>query len=469
MINKYIERHIKRKIVIVEFLFESVGRDLELEILREKLCVSKPTLNKDFFFLKDIFGQKIEMCLKKEGNIFIKSIDISLESAYQCVYRYSDFLNMLSFILLNDFKGNLKKYIEDRYCSRAKVYMEKKKVFQYLQECKINDAEDFKKILLLAKLETEYGIVCVPSYVAKLYDSEINSILTTSLRLSISTKRKLCVIALLLISMSEINIDVSEIEKNFILNICYFSKQDKEIIKKVSSYFKKQKKIKENLFSLFYKVVSTNLYLPGYMPNEYLNLFLKNETIKSIIEEFQIRFGKKLVHDTQFLGVLFNCIKGLTLEVSEFLLPKEFECLSKSLYYQVFNAVKEWKEKQNECNFILNSECLIYLSNKVFTILKKEEKLKLYVYSDSFLEYLEIFQNLEKNLSVNAEIIDFWVYSFKQIPLIKGVNKIIITDIKHYGEVQIEGIEILYYKFPIAFEERKMLNEQLLDYIDNYI
>lgn len=50
MINKYIEKHIKRKIIIVEFLFENVGRNIDLEPLREKLGVSKPTLNKDFFF-----------------------------------------------------------------------------------------------------------------------------------------------------------------------------------------------------------------------------------------------------------------------------------------------------------------------------------------------------------------------------------------------------------------------------------
>lgn len=50
MINKYIEKHIKRKIMIIELLFENVGRNLELEIIRKKLCVSKPTLNKDFFF-----------------------------------------------------------------------------------------------------------------------------------------------------------------------------------------------------------------------------------------------------------------------------------------------------------------------------------------------------------------------------------------------------------------------------------
>lgn len=60
MINKYIEKHIKRKIVIVECLFESVGRDLELETLREKLCISKPTLNKDFFFLKTFLNKKLK-------------------------------------------------------------------------------------------------------------------------------------------------------------------------------------------------------------------------------------------------------------------------------------------------------------------------------------------------------------------------------------------------------------------------
>lgn len=419
--------------------------------------------------MKDILGSKIEMCLKKEGNVFLKKINISLEVAYQCIYRQSDFLNVLNFILLNGSKGSLTKYIEDGYCSRAKVYMEKKRVLQYLRECQIDDSEDLKKILLLAKLETEYGINCVPLYIENLYKNEINSLLNTSLRLSISTKRKLCVIALLMISMKEININVQEIEKNFVLNICFLSNQDREVIKKVSSYFKKQNDYKKNIFSFFYKIVSTNLYLPGYMPNEYLTLFLKNEIIKSLIDEFQFLFGKKLVYDTQFLGVLFNCIKGLTLEVSEFLLPKETECLSESLYYQVLNTITNWKEKYIECNFILNTECLMYLANKIFTILKKEEKLKLYVYSDSFLEYLEIFQNLEKNLNVNAEIIDFWVSNFKQIPLLKGVNKIVVTDIKHYGEFQVEGIEILYYKFPIPLEERKMFNEQLLDYINNFI
>lgn len=409
------------------------------------------------------------MCFKKEGNVFVKKIAISLKSAYQCIYRQSDFLNMLNFILLNDSKGNLKKYIENRYCSRAKVYLVKKRVLQYLEECQISGQEDFKKILLLAKLETEYGIACVPSYVENLYEQEINSLLNTFLWLSVDTKRKLCVIVLLMISMSEINIDVTQIDQNFILNNCFLSNQDKETIKKISSYFKKQKEYKENLFSFFYKILNTNLYLPGYMPNEYLNLFLKNEIIKNLIDKFQLRFGKILVHDTQFLGVLFNCIKDLTLGVSEFLLPKESECLSESLYYQVLNVVTEWKEQYTEYNFILNTECLMYLANKVFTILKKEEKLKIYVYSDSFLEYLEIFQNLEKNLNIDAKIIDFWVYNFKQIPLLKGDNKIIITDIKHYGEFHVKGVNILYFKFPIAFEERRILNEQLLDYINHFM
>ncbi|WP_445449147.1 hypothetical protein [Enterococcus lactis] len=470
MINKYIEKHIKRQIFLLEKFFKKSDQShVYTTDLIDTLNISKPTFLKDLTAIQEILGDDFKISFYKQDKqeeIYIENNGICFNEALCRIYRQSDFLNILSFFLTNNTGKTFKEYINEHFYSRAKAYSVKKKVWQYLREINVGQQDVLKKILLITKLETEYGIQCIPSYIRNLYAKEVKKKVDKSFFLTLYEKKKMVVIILLLIQNVGLNMDLNNEKNFFVINMIEIPEKEKKLFLELEVFWKNQNQLKDSIVKFFYKIISTNIYFPSLMNKKQVDSLINQPEIKYLLDLFKEEFGTRILNDIQFLGVVFNCIKFLTLEISEFLLCKEKFDSSQEIYYRVLDLFINWEEHYKEIEFAINTECLNYLVNKIVSILKKEEKLKIYIYSESFLEYIQIFQDLENCLKINAEIVDFWLYNPLQFHLIKGDNRIIITSIEYYKTIFSNEERIHYLRFPMDESEGKNFNSYLLNLIE---
>lgn len=463
MISKYIERHIKRKILLLDFFFDNVESDLDISYLLEMLNVTKPTFFKDISIIQESLGNSLEITFHKYGKLHVINRGISYSDALSNIYRQSDFLNILGFFLVRTSNMPFQKYIDKNFYSRAKAYAVKKKVYQYFRESNLTEENELKKTLLIAKLEVEYGIPCLPKYICDLYKERMFCIINKSYFLSFREKQMFCQILMTLIGKKK-KLDILKyFNSNLILNVITIPEKEQFLFKELNELWKSEKDINYKIMLFFYKVISTNIYFPSLMSELELSNLIVNAKLNNLLKLFEKEFGSRLVNDRQFLGVFFNCIKCLSLESSEFLLCKDSKYVQHEYYYRVLNLFIDWEQKYEDGKFLINTECLNYLANRISTILKKEEKLKVYIYTDSFLEYIEMFQDLKKYLKVEVEIVDFWLYTPLQFPLIKGDNKIIVTNIQYLNTIFSNEKNIYFLKFPMTVKDGNNFNNYLLE------
>lgn len=74
-----------------------------------------------------------------------------------------------------------------------------------------------------------------------------------------------------------------------------------------------------------------------------------------------------------------------------------------------------------------------------------------------------MFQDLKKYLKVEVEIVDFWLYTPLQFPLIKGDNKIIVTNIQYLNTIFSNEKNIYFLKFPMTVKDGNNFNNYLLE------
>lgn len=463
MISKYIERHIKRKVLLLDLFFENTASYLDIDYVLELLKVTKPTLFKDIMIIQESLEGYLEITFHKYSKLHVINRGISYNDALSNIYRQSDFLKILGFLLVKPSNKSFQHYISENFYSRAKAYAVKKKVYQYFRESNITEDNELKKILLIAKLEVEYGIPCLPKYIHDIYKERIFHIVNKSHFLSFHEKQTFCLILMVLINKKEKQGILKHINPDIIINVIDVPEKDLFLFKELKELWRIEQHINYKLMFFFYKVISTNIYFPSLMTVTELTNLVTNAKLNNLLDLFEKEFGPKLVNDRQFLGVFFNCIKCLSLESSEFLLCKDSKYIQHEYYYRVLNLFIDWEQEYEDGNFLINTECLNYLANRISTILKKEEKLKIYIYTDSFLEYIEMFQDLKNYLKVEAEIVDFWLYTPLQFPLIEGDNKIIVTNIQYLNTIFSEEKNIYFLKFPMTKKVGKNFNNYLLE------
>lgn len=457
MITKYIEKHIKRKIYMLNFFLEHMGTQCSLENLINQLNVSRPTFYKDLSNIQEILGDDLEISLCKNNLVFIGNTNVEHSVCLKKIYQQSDFLQILGFFTVKDSKKTFKKFIDESFYSRAKAYTEKKKVEQYFRECGA-DNNDLKKVLLIAKLETEFGIECLPQYFKKIYMDEIKKIVNKSYFLSFQEKDMFIIIIMCCMKFDDLEISIKN--NYFIMSLVNIPNEDLPIFTDLEKLWKFKIPKKRELVCLFYKIISTNIFFPPYIVNN--NSWQTDEKIQSLLSLMEKAFGPILVNDLQFLGVFFNCIKLICFEVTDFLLKKDVENINQDFYYTLLNIFIFWEESYEDLTFKINTECIRYFCNKMSVFLKKEEKLKIYIYSETCLEYVEILQSLKIFLKVDVELVDFWLYSPKQFSMIKGKNKLIIADVKYRSTLFKITENIYFFKFPLADFEGDQLNIKLL-------
>ncbi|HGW6169559.1 TPA: helix-turn-helix domain-containing protein [Enterococcus faecalis] len=176
MLNNYLEKKIRNKIFIVKSLYSSEQYSvLEFSNL---LSISQSTVYNYFFEITQILGKKVEIvdkspCMKLDN----------LEQDLHKIYNTSEFLLLLKYFLKNTSEDSIANFIEDNDISRAKFYMIRKNVVEYLNNIGLNIyknkiiGNELKKKLLLAKIEVVYGISIISFAIKKRYEKSIEQFL----------------------------------------------------------------------------------------------------------------------------------------------------------------------------------------------------------------------------------------------------------------------------------------------------
>ncbi|MEX1447561.1 helix-turn-helix domain-containing protein [Enterococcus sp. C76] len=463
MLLKYIEKNILRKIYIIEKIFKE--KEIKINELIEYLQITKPTFFKDFSQIQLVFGNQINVQVKKNIMI-VKEIKVDYNTAAHQIYRQSDFLNVLGFMVI-DKKIPFKEYVDQSYCSRAKIYAEKKKVEQYFREVKINENELVKRVLLASKLEIDYGIDCIPAFLKEIYLNHVEEIVANFVFLSFYEKKIYSRVVLCIIQAKNMYSLVEKKMANFIFEKLEIPREENRVFNMLSDLWKLDKSGNDELVRFFYKIISANIYYPPVRNDNWLLEIKSLPIIQSLLSVFEVKFGEKLIGSEVFLGVFFNCVKCLDLEISDFLLSKEELFISYDLYIELINLFVNWKEVRGPVDFSIDTECIKYLGNKLNIILKKENKLKLCIYSESFLEYIEIYQFLLSYVKIDSEIVDFWALNLNESPIFNSCNHVIVAKLEHCNKEWLKKKNTVYLKTPLDNREIFQLNKSLLTFIAN--
>lgn len=417
---EYIEKHINRKVCIIKSIFENKNRLVTISFLEEKMHISKTTIMKDIDDLKDILNRNNINFVVKKNEVCILNFNIDIKDIQHLIYEQSDFLSVMKTLLIKEKFKNKFNHSSKLCYSRAKFYSLKKRVNEFFEIVGLNN-NLIKRILFISWLECEMGIQCVPLYIKNIYEERFKKIIDKMRYLTNSEKKKFNVIlqTFFIFDLKQIEIPANM----FFLEFCLYD-IDQRIIEEFNEFWKSDLSIKSSSATFFYKLLSSNFLMPVFLPKEYIDNLLNNPYIYKLLLNLEKTFSIELCINYKFLGVFFNFIKYRCLDVLDFFVPNEAitTLLGESVYLKVKNVFEKVGMNTDDGS-------LRYLSNRILSfILEKNDRIKIYIYSDSLLDFYEIYYFLKQNIKIDVELIDVWLNKPNQLVSIEGNKRIVILD-----------------------------------------
>jgi len=417
---KYIEKHINRKVTILKWLFENKSRSITISFLQNKMQVSKTTIMKDINDLKCTLNSYNVNLVIEKNELSILNFDGDIKDVQCYIYEQSDFLYVMRILLIN---GDSPFCFNEKircYYSRAKFYSIKKRVNEFLDSSDLSK-NLIRKILFISWLEYELGIQCIPDYIKNIYEQKFKNIIDKLYYLTNSEKKKFNVVLQTFFIFEMEDIEVSS--DMFFLDVC-LSDRDSKILEEINKIWKTgiSRKVSATIF--FYKLLSSNFLMPMFLSKEHIDKLLSDSFVKKIIYCLEKTIDIELCVNYKFLGILFNFIKYRCLNVLDLFIPNEpiTTLLGESIYLKIKSIFKDTEIK-------ISDNSLRYLSNKLLSlILEKDDRVKLYICSESLLGFYEIYYFLKQNLKIDVELVDVWLSQPDQLLSIEGKKRIVILD-----------------------------------------
>lgn len=451
---EYIEKHINRKVSIIKWIFENKNRLVTISFLEENMHVCKTTIMKDIDDLQYILKKNSIDFVVRKNEVCILNFDIDIKDIQHLIYEQSDFLSVMTALLIKEnFKNRVNQSSKPCY-SRAKFYSIKKRVNEFFEVVGLNN-NLIKRILFISWLEYEMGIQCVPSYIKNIYEQKFKSIIDKMRYLTNSEKIKFNVIlqTFFLFDLKQIEVPADI----FFLEFCVYD-TDQRIIEEFNEFWKFDLSIKSTSATFFYKLLSSNFLMPMFLSKEYVDNLLSNPYIKKLLSDLEKTFSIELCINYKFLGFFFKFIKYRCLDVLDFFVPNEAitTILGESVYLKVKNVFER-------VGMNMDDRSLRYLSNRILSfVLEKNDRVKIYIYSDSLLEFYEIYYFLKQNLKIDVELIDVWLNKPNQLVSIEGTKRIIVVDCDSLSSPIALKSETFFLRKPFTLEKIDELSNCIL-------
>ena len=460
MLNNYLELRVKNEIFIVEKLYSNDRYTISDFI--DSLHVSETTVYNYLYDLTEILQKDISV-RSRVPSMEKTSLWIDLKK----VYSRSDFLLVLSFFLRERENYSISNFIRDSGLSKAKVYSIRGRVIDYLERVGLRlvnnviDGEDLKKILLMAKITATYGIRLLPKSIIRSYNTYTEHFLEEISTPYLSAhSKKIFKYALLVILHKGKGIDLNlsttriDLEDVFLIPI----EVKKSIQNYVRSVFKPTNYEQQisNMNFLFILFSTSVLIVRSQKEIE------EKLCINTLLNLFAREFSSNVIGSSFFRFLLIDSVKQGLLGGFEFLVDETFTAPSSvDISKKVLNVMESYKDvlpiEEPTKEYVL-----YFLCAKIEQVLIQNSQAKLYIFSDSYAEYLEIYYSLKKCLKVNVKIVDSWFYTTAKLELFSGKNNIIVTSIENVDNKLFNNKKnVVFIKIPLDKTESRLLNEQI--------
>ncbi|EPM7463948.1 helix-turn-helix domain-containing protein [Enterococcus faecium] len=460
MIYQYLELRVRNEIHILKKLYSS--EECKINYLVDLLEVTKPT----------IYNYVSEMSYLLEKEINVKNNYVLLEDLgnYEAdlhkLYQSSSFLKIFSFFLEEQSNKNFKKFIQNNFLSRAKAYTVRKQVIDYLSknglEIGIHNnltGDPLKIVLLKAKFETIFGIKVVPEYIYNAYKESVDALLekcTVPYLSSYNAKMFESVVYQLICTDNYFDF-IHSIKFNELFRIPEsVNKSIVDFTKKI--YQESEIEIKRHNLFFFFRLFTTSAFV--VQDKEILQLDIE---LIQLLTEFKKEFGSTLIDSKFFYYLLLDCLKIDQTGCYEFLVEEKYnrEC-EPEILSKVLKIVEKWLENPEH---FLDENVVHFFCLKLEEIFYLISKMKINIYSDSYMEYLDIYYFLRNNLKVDIEIVDVWIYSLAQLTILDAKTRIIVTSVKNTNQFSDHPENVFFIEMPFNQQNINGLNKKILTYL----
>ncbi|WP_409023152.1 hypothetical protein ACJXDE_12880 (plasmid) [Enterococcus faecium] len=467
--EKYIEEHILRKKAIFDFLiYNQKGTIKQISNL---LNTTHTTIYKEINQITSLSNQAVEL---KQGTIYLHiTQEKEIRNFYRKLYKESDFLSLLFFYLTN----TNEKVIETSQfpISRSKFYTVKTKIKKF---CKINDLELKNKRIIGSYLKInwiksimsiKYGFNYYPKnnliyHEVKNFTRSINTIdncYLTNIELEIYFHH------LIYIFNNQNQLTLTINEKEILSCIVMIPPKLENSLKNLINKLSKKKKQEIlNYATLCFFFLNTHAFSPkitcDYKKVIY-NLFIKAPVINDLINRIEEHLEINLKNNELALNILFNHIKLYCMNWNMFFSLDYLEDDdTEDFNSELLEIFLNWKNKY-DLPLYFSPILVNHLYRKLLNTANIRKEPRLFIYTDSWIKYIEISNFLKENIPIKLSLIEYWTSSSSELISQCHPNDIVIFDnIEYFYSVNHEHI---YYISSIQKENLTNLTEKIVKHL----
>lgn len=420
----------------------------------ENLNISKSTLKKYVEDLNKLLGEELFL-IKDRIYFFPKK---TLKENEQLIYRTSAFLNLLSYCV-SPSKKSFSDYIQSNYLSKASAYQLKKKATIFLQEFDCADLKSntiqtiLKKMLLIARLELDYGLTVLSAKKKSQYNHIIQGFINSLPKSIIFGERKELFHHLIFQALT-LKFDIQE--KNYFDYLFSYNATQGKIYRMFKSFVRKHSNYaineKTNI-CFFYFAFLTNSPQTKY--------FFNQDKINILIKEFELTMQCSLNKNLLFYYALTDVYKYLNFP-GYFQLMIDYEEKRTCNSYLLKNVIRIFTKAKLKVP--LSMDMLRFFCYKLEEIELLRKHPKIYIFSHSYREYLSIFYYLKTFCKLNIVVVDVWFYDLEQLKFCQCDNSFVITNRKNI-DTFIGWENIYFIELPLTEKELNSLHQSLLGHI----
>lgn len=426
---KFIEKNIYRKKVIFEYLLSK--KKEKIQKICELIGVSNPTLYKDIKKMNQLYENLIGI---KTGTIYLNLKNEEQTKFFlHKLYENSNFLKLLYFYLFNKAR---KKNIE-MPISSSKFYSVKSQVVKFLKvhNLKLNNGlivgSRLKINWIKTMLNIKYGF----------HQANKNAFIYHKTKEFIQDINKIenCY-------LTEMESQIFFNHLNFILNDpdeVTLTKEEENILpltisppfleNKIKNLFNvTNTKNKNNLLKyvkLCYFLLNTHSLSPkvkSNYKNTIIKLLLDSPEVSELIYKIEKSIEVNIKGNEIALSILYNHLKPYVLNWSLFYNSGQKNTIidDNNQLIQIFDA---WN-KQNNLEIEITFSIINSLFQKLMQLKSLKHSTKLYIYTDSWSNYIEISTLIKNKLPIKIPLVDHWISSKEEILNQVQPKDIIISD-----------------------------------------
>ncbi|PZG31178.1 transcriptional regulator [Listeria ivanovii] len=427
MLINYIEKDIKRKCLICDFLFKNKHTDLDE--VAEYMGTSRVTVKSDIQALNEELADlvTIQMNTCHDNLVYRCQLHngVTERQALHKLYDRSMFLKCLAFLITNEDSKSFTDFMDQYFISHSHAYRLKHKVEAFLAETdlllenNLITGKEYRVRYLIALLQAEYGILIVPlldkeKRIVDDFMSVLNRRINVDnlahnaegheyfrLLISMVFKRDIPTSAIILDEQCQKYIETSRF-------LDMVKESSKETLEKELGYafsYNDYLYLMLIYYSTNFSIVDASM--KRIELEQFNTLILKEADLQCLVGLFETYFGTEVVNHSLFRVALCYFLKKTLFDLQG-LIPSNERLLDKKyqpLYLVVKNVLERWNELSNRYTLLIDSH-IHYLTIHLYPLIYKwDNPVPICIFSFNLINFesckFQVQQELGRKVVVN--------------------------------------------------------------------